>query len=652
MIYLDTMAGIPLFLIWLSNIIIGYATVGKHKIPKEIRPKLKRMQSVARQNANLPKISSNVQRKKNNENTPVWLNSFLSIFVPSCFVHTADPALLQYTEGLTEDEKEKHEEVKKKFFEYEKKFQRKVIRLQVQTSTTFLMISLAIVFILVNFTGFQYNNNIFSNDEFNVLCCTILGLGIISYLFLFEIDVFDLLHLNDKPGEGGVITIKYKEKRKEDLGEDVPDGVNLNIELPDGVDEVEYEEKPHTTKKHGPFKKTMISILFTLLAVSPIIAGFTYSSLGINSPAYLVMKTESGDYQINIQMIKSRLLNNPSSEAKEDAEGILKSFSNNQKVNTCKYQPVEERNEILLVDMDEDNFKDLSDMHDISCLPFKGIILMENVDNRASRPIKFNAAGSPVTKFPIITISYRDANKTRNDMQDGSFVNIIFDDFDYLLERAQSDIYQKKCPENGCTSMGYPKLQDPNMYIGCDGEAKLRAKVKMTCTSSGRRCPELETWKKRIEKGKIEKFEKCFGTQDDEDKIVFPPVQCIKADEGKVRLPKACPGEEEFWSGDGHGHNEVCWNPTTQTVKLWKKECKREEQCTLNEWGSWSNWKIPGVCTSRTKKQRFRFCRKRADCVLIEIDKKYGNSMDDNCDWTDPDSSAEYGKTVQNCTKT
>merc|ERR1719369_2408620 len=270
-IYLDNLAILPLFLIWLSNIIIGYATVGKHKIPKNIRPKLKRMQSLARQKANLPKITSDIQKKKTNENTPVWLNSFLSIFVPSCFVHTADPALFADTEGLTEDQKD----VMKKFFAYEKSFQQKVIKYQVKTSTTLLMITLGIVFYLVNFTSFKYNNNIFSNVEFNIACCMIFGLGVISYMFLFGIDIFDLLHLNDEPGEGAKITIKYKERSKqvEEVDEDVPDGANIQVELPGNPDEVEYIEEQIITKKHGPVKKTLVSIFFTLLAISPIIAG-------------------------------------------------------------------------------------------------------------------------------------------------------------------------------------------------------------------------------------------------------------------------------------------------------------------------------------------------------------------------------------------
>merc|ERR1719244_2106705 len=140
-------------------------------------------------------------------------------------------------------------------------------------------------------------------------------------------------------------------------------------------------------------------------------------------------------------------------------------------------------------------------MNDISCLPVKGIVLIENWDQRSSRPVKFNAAGHPVIEFPIITISYRDAtkNEVKEVMQDYSFVNIIFDDLDSLLKKETDVIYQVKCPENRCINMGYPALQENSqIYIGCDGEAKLRAKVNMRCTSNGKRCPELETWKKQI----------------------------------------------------------------------------------------------------------------------------------------------------------
>jgi len=411
----------------------------------------------------------------------------------------------------------------------------------------------------------------------------------------------------------------------------------MNIELPENVDYIETMEKTKTTKKHGPFQKTLVTIVFTLLAVSPVIVGFTYSNLGFNNPAYLVMKNQDeGSHAVLIHMVKSRLLNNPKPNAKKEAEGFLRKCTNN--LPNCETNPLG-RNEILLIDMDQDCFKDLKVLDDKSCLPFKGIVLIENWDQRSSRPINFKTAGHPVTEFPIITVSSSDAkNKTMEALQDNSFVNIIFDDFDSLLKKETDDIYQVKCPENGCTSMGYPALQEKSqIYIGCDGEAKLRAKVKMTCTSNGKRCPELETWKKQIEKS-TEQFESCFGKNDDK-KIVFPPAHCIKAEDGKVSPPKACDQERDFWS-NSNDESTVCWNEKTHTVKLWKKECKKEKKC--DKWGSWSNWIKPRRCSHRNKKERFRFCRINTDCVLIEWDRKWGNGTGDNCSLTANDDKEEY----------
>ena len=588
------------------------------------------MQSQARRNANLPKILPNVERKKNNENTPVWLNSFLSIFVPSCFVHTADPALLLETEGLTKEEKEKHDEIKQAFFECEKIFQNMVIKYQVQTSTTFLMISSAIVFFLVNYTAFKYNNNIFSNEQFNILCCVIFGLGVISFLFLSEIDIFNRLHLNDKAGEKRKITIKYEDKRKnvEDLGEDEPDGVKLNIELEGDPDEIEFETEYVSAKKHGSFKKTMVSILCTLLAISPIIAGIAYSNIFTNNPAYFVIKVEQNE-TINIWMAKSRILNNPTAQSKLKAEGLLRKCEcekTKKDLLICQTQNQYQDNHILLVDMNSDCLGDLSTMDDIECLPYKAIVLMENWDNRSSRPVNFNSNG--VKKFPIISISNRDSKSLSKHLKDFQYVNIIFDDFGKQFEDSTADIYEINCPRNGCTSMGYPKMKTRQKYIGCDGEVKLRSEVKMFCTSQGRRCPELETWKLKIEKDRL-KFESCFQMN---AKEIFPPPHCVRAVDGKEKMPKSCDQEESFWTSE----STLCWKPESKTVKYWRKECGNEVECS--QWGSWSNW-INTICTQTKPIKRFRFCRKREECVLMELEKKY---KDGNATCTKDDFKENY----------
>jgi len=661
-VYLDTIAIIPLFLIWLLNIIIGYATVGKHKIPRHIRTPLKRMQSVARQNANLPKITNEVEQKKNNENTPVWLNSFLSIFVPSCFVHTADPAMFSDTDGLTDKQKE----VRKQFFEFEKTFQLKVIKYQVQTSTTILLISLGVVFYLVNFTKFGYNNNIFSNDEFNILCCVICALGLISYLFLFGINVFEIFHLNDKPGEGGEIIIKYKEKKEEadDLGEDVPDGaVQVNVTLPGNPDEVSYVERQFKTKKHGASTKLAVSIICTLLAISPIIIGYTYSFLESNNPAYLVLKS-SYNATINIHMAKTRLLNNPIPSSKVDAQGILKKCDKNTAIPDtllkCGTQQLNQKNRILLVDMEwKECLEALDNLDDIECLPYKGIILMENWNFSSSRPVNFDSKG--VTKFPIASISNKDSKRISSHLQAEEFVNLIFNDFDSLLENRNSDIYQIHCEKSECTSMKYPS--EHQKYISCDGEIKFKASVKMKCTSNGLPCPELESWKAKIRKTQ-NNFESCFPNYNNvqkksnfvsnlpgqcgekvEENILFPPAQCIKAKQGEGSLPKSC--EEDFWVETSQ---DLCWNDAAASFKYWRKACRHEVEC--EEWASWSSWtRKDNTCTANRKpKERFRFCRKNAECVLMEREKKYLNTTSQICDIKD--RKEEYqtsGNQIKDC---
>ena len=340
-------------------------------------------------------------------------------------------------------------------------------------------------------------------------------------------------------------------------------------------------------------------------------------------------------------MAKSRLLNFPSPESKLEAEGFLKrcwkQTANPENLLKCPNPSLTQKTQILLVDTKAcDCIEELQKMDHIGCLPYKAIVLMENFDHSSSRPVNFNSKG--VKKFPIISVSYRDSEQILSKMQDGQFVNIIFDDFDNLLEKQTSDIYQVYCPENGCTSLKYPKRTSERKYIGCDGEIKFRAGVNMTCTSNGRRClcQELETWKRKIDK-KIIQFEKCFKI-DNEEKMLFPPAHCVKAAEGEAEMPKTCDSEEAFWNGN----TNLCWKKETKTVRYWTKECRKETEC--ESWASWSQWIKPPKCTPRKAKERFRFCRTNNECVLIEIEKKYGTN--NTC--TEDDVKDDYGS-VKDC---
>ena len=188
-LYLNMFAVLPVFLVWLANIIIGYTTTPSRKRMKKIVRPLMKMHSIKRKEADLPKVESKPS------NSPVWLNSFLSLVVPSCFMDLSDPAIINESED---------EELKKDVFQFNRNFQQKVIGRQIIASTLVILISVGTICYLVNnpeLTFHDYNRNIFYNNDFNIFCSVLGGLGFISLLFSRNIDVFDSLGLNDSGKE-------------------------------------------------------------------------------------------------------------------------------------------------------------------------------------------------------------------------------------------------------------------------------------------------------------------------------------------------------------------------------------------------------------------------------------------------------------------
>merc|ERR1711936_39412 len=82
----------------------------------------------------------------------------------------------------SDEQKEKDRKLRKRFFEKEKQFQRKVIRLQVLSSTTILLAATGLMFFLVQFGNWGYNNNILDNYAFQIACATTALLGIFSII--------------------------------------------------------------------------------------------------------------------------------------------------------------------------------------------------------------------------------------------------------------------------------------------------------------------------------------------------------------------------------------------------------------------------------------------------------------------------------------
>ena len=240
------------------------------------------------------------------------------MFVPSCFVDNVDPAMMAELDWLncSEEDKEGFSDARWRYFVYISEFQQKVIRYQVRcgplpilfiplvifecshrTTTTILLISTGIVFGLVNYTKFGYQPSIYTNLEFNVFCLVIAALGLISYLFLYQFDLYVIMGwdtMSQRTGEGGEIVIKYsedkikKDKKKEsneDEGEDVPDGVKIELQL-DNIDpdNMDIQTKETFKTKHGSVKKILFTLFATVLAISPTIAGYTYTRLHPQQP--------------------------------------------------------------------------------------------------------------------------------------------------------------------------------------------------------------------------------------------------------------------------------------------------------------------------------------------------------------------------------
>ena len=161
LVYLNLLAAIPFFFLLISNLIINYYTAATRKIPKSLKQKHIML--------------------SNTDAVHVWLNSFLSICVPTCVVQDMDPTILQ-------DMQQKHKE---DVYKGQKEFQKKVMRQQVNVSTTIILLTLLSIFILVNFHDFGSWDNKLHNTEFNIYCAVILVMGLFSFLFAMDINSYD-----------------------------------------------------------------------------------------------------------------------------------------------------------------------------------------------------------------------------------------------------------------------------------------------------------------------------------------------------------------------------------------------------------------------------------------------------------------------------
>ena len=195
-IYLNEYACIPMILIWFFNLIIGYIT-SKPRLSSRTRAALKKIEDIERGKTSIP--------EEKEKDAPIWLNSFLSIFVPSCSLDLIDPAMVNYyshqdieiTGKGDKQETVSGERVKKDVIKFNKTYQQKVIKRQLIVSTTIILMTVGLIWYLVEkVPGWKYSNNILSNFEFKMFCLVFLGMSLFSLLFVVNIDIFETFRLN------------------------------------------------------------------------------------------------------------------------------------------------------------------------------------------------------------------------------------------------------------------------------------------------------------------------------------------------------------------------------------------------------------------------------------------------------------------------
>ena len=108
--------------------------------------------------------------------------------------------------------------------------------MQMSAGTVIILMTVGVIFYLVNYTDWGYNTNAFNNLEFNVLCAILAGMGLMSLIFMKDIDVYSLLHINKDP------TVVEKESEED-------------------------SQKKEKSNPCGCFLKTVVTLLFTVLVL-------------------------------------------------------------------------------------------------------------------------------------------------------------------------------------------------------------------------------------------------------------------------------------------------------------------------------------------------------------------------------------------------
>merc|ERR1719158_2047647 len=102
------------------------------------------------------------------------------------------------------------ERTQQEIFKSQKNYQKRVLKYQIQSSVTIILITLLATFCCVNFGTMKYHPNRFENLDFNIFCGVLLAMGLTAFLFVREIDVFEAFNMNEEAGliEDYLVSVK------------------------------------------------------------------------------------------------------------------------------------------------------------------------------------------------------------------------------------------------------------------------------------------------------------------------------------------------------------------------------------------------------------------------------------------------------------
>ena len=610
LVYLDTWAAAFLIAMWLCNLIIGYVTSAAHNLGNEMRTRLQRAKSVARLEANQPKIEVK-GAERDTQDTPIWLNSFLSLFVPSCYMRTVDPAIFNIDKNQSDEQKEKDRKLRKRFFEKEKQFQRKVIRLQVLSSTTILLAATGLMFFLVQFGNWGYNNNILDNYAFQIACATSALLGIFSFISIGFIDIYELFGLN-----------KW-----------------------------EKEVKENQKKGSRACQKTLLTIIFGLLAVAPLVAGFVFVSNTSQRTGYLSLKDYNSTH-VKISLISANRLTSSGDGAVDLKEKHITMCNNATDVaDICKVQ--EKQNNILVIDFNEKEKCEQfihreADKEDSDCLKFSSIVFLESKDFKSSSPKQ-----NKIKHVPVLSVHTRDTELIKNAFSKSQDVkmDIFYESLDTMMASLNGDSDLKR---RGCNDLTNKQTQSApialkqaaakqgELYVGgekVNDEGKQVANVKvnselvLTCKIYGRDCSALQVWVQQPKnKEQMKKFEvECQS-----------PVEMIKKN-FKEQL-------DEFTNLNGYSdETHRCFQKNESTVIYSRNQNPTNCPIGMEDRANciWGDWILPPPlqeapsplkCAGETPRgrQSFRFCRMKGkdlkNCLFMEVRTQFFKPSTQKCD--------------------